>query len=34
MRAFVDDIVYSRREARGMEVTLTKRKTKNEESDE
>ena len=29
MRAFVDDIVYSRRESRGMEVTLTKRKTTN-----
>ncbi len=27
MRAFVDDIVYSRRESRGMEVTMTKRKT-------
>jgi serine/threonine-protein kinase RsbW len=29
MRAFVDDIVYSRRASRGMEVTLTKRKTTN-----
>ena len=29
MRAFVDDIVYSRRASRGMEVTLTKRKTAN-----
>ena len=29
MRAFVDDIVYSRRTSRGMEVTLTKRKTTN-----
>lgn len=27
MRAFVDDIVYSRRAPRGMEVTLRKRKT-------
>ena len=29
MRAFVDDIVYSRRETRGMEVTMTKRKPAN-----
>lgn len=29
MRAFVDDIVYSRRETRGMEVTMTKKKTTN-----
>jgi len=29
MRAFVDDIVYSRRESRGMEVILTKRRTTN-----
>ena len=29
MRAFVDDIVYSRRNSRGMEVTMTKRKTTN-----
>lgn len=27
MRAFVDDVVYSRRDERGMEVLLTKRKT-------
>ena len=30
MRAFVDDVVYSRRDNRGMEVTMTKRKTNNE----
>ncbi len=29
MRAFVDDIVYLRRESRGMEVILTKRRTTN-----
>ncbi len=29
MRAFVDDIVYSRRETRGMEVTMTKKKATN-----
>jgi len=29
MRAFVDDIVYSRRASRGMEVTLRKRRTTN-----
>jgi len=27
MRAFVDEVVYSRREKRGMEVTMTKRRT-------
>ena len=27
MRAFVDEVVYSRRETRGMEVTMTKRRT-------
>ena len=27
MRAFVDEVVYSRRQTRGMEVTMTKRKT-------
>ena len=27
MRAFVDDVVYARRDSRGMEVTMTKRKT-------
>ena len=26
MKAFVDDVVYARREIRGMEVTMTKRK--------
>jgi len=29
MRAFVDEVVYSRRGARGMEVTMTKKKTDN-----
>jgi serine/threonine-protein kinase RsbW len=29
MRAFVDEVVYSRRKKRGMEVTMTKRRTGN-----
>jgi len=29
MRAFVDEVVYSRRETRGMEVTMTKKRATN-----